>query len=244
MGGAGSDVEIGVRPGGNLITPDAPPSAGTLTTELGLRHTTTNYEAVSAVGCHCEGWGILVNPPDGVGQWSGWSHGVHGLSANAEVIRHEVNSLGVTSVVRLVGADYPVYVTQEYRRSSTRPELIEVDVSVESLAPPEAWPHVTYRRVVDWDVEPTPTREFVTVKADHPRVEFASDYGFAGPDPGSARPVLHNEGSFTAAGPYDQGTLFDVHVPLEDRPVRRRAALGSSGSTSVRRRITPGCWRR
>ncbi|WUD72017.1 hypothetical protein OG937_10060 [Streptomyces sp. NBC_00510] len=213
----GSEVEIGVQPGGNLITPGGRPSAGTRTTELGLRHKPTNYEAVSAVACHCEGWGIQVTPPGGVGQWSGWSHGVRGLSTNAEVMEFTTTATTAKSVVRLVGTDYPLYVTHEFEPSS-RPELYDVRVTVTSLAPPGDQPHITYRRVVDWDVEPTATQEYVTVKADHPNVEFASDYGLGDPDPASGRPKLHHEGSFTDAGPYDQGTLFDLNVPVEPVP--------------------------
>jgi hypothetical protein len=220
----GSEVEIGVQPGGNLITPGDRPSAGTQTTEVGLRHKPTNYEAVSAVACPCEGWGIEVTPPDGAGQWSGWSHGVYGLSQNAEVMEFTTTPTTAKSVVRLVGTDYPVYVTHEFKPSS-RPELYDVDVTVTSLAPPDAQPQITYRRVVDWDVEPTATQEYVTVKADHPNVEFASDYGLGGPDPASGRPQLHHEGSFTDAGPYDQGALFDFNVPVEPVPGDPNAGL-------------------
>ncbi|MGW4041890.1 hypothetical protein [Streptomyces sp. NPDC004721] len=219
-----SDVEIGVQPGGNLITPGGRPSAGTGTTQVGLRHKPTNYEAVSAFACHCEGWGIQVTPPEGVGQWSGWSHGVHGLSANAEVTEFTTTPTTAKSTVRLVGTDYPVYVTHEYKPSA-RPELYDVSVTVTSLAPPGDQPHITYRRVVDWDVEPTATKEYVTLKADHPNVGFASDYGLAGPDPGSGRPKLHHEGSFTDAGPYDQGTVLDVSVPVEPVPGDPNAGL-------------------
>ncbi|WP_199547197.1 hypothetical protein [Streptomyces sp. N35] len=224
-GSVGStDVQIGVQPGGNLITPGGTPSTGTKTTEVGLRHRPTNYEAVSAVACHCEGWGIQVTPPGGVGQWSGWSHGVQGLSENAEITEFTTTPTTAKSTVRLVGTDYPVYVTHEYRPSA-RPELYDVTVTVTSLAPPGDQPHISYRRVVDWDVEPTPLKEYVTLKADHPKVEFASDYGLAGPDPGSGRPKLHHEGSFTDAGPYDQGTVLDVNVPVEPVPGNPDAGL-------------------
>lgn len=216
-GVGGTEVEIGVQPGGNLIIPGTRPSAGTRTTELGLRHKPTNLEAVSDVACHCEGWGVQVIPPDGGASWSGWAHGVHGLSPNAEVLEFTTTPTTAKSVVRLAGLDYPMYVTHEYRPSA-RPELYDVTVTVTSLAPPGAEPHVTYRRVVDWDVEPTPLQEYVTLKADHPNVEFASDDGLAQPDPATGRPKLHNEGSFTDAGPYDQGTLIDINVPVEVVP--------------------------
>ncbi|WP_326791466.1 hypothetical protein OHA79_02005 [Streptomyces sp. NBC_00841] len=113
-----------------------------------------------------------------------------------------------------MGTDYPVYVTHEFKPSS-RGELYDVQVTVTLLAPPGDQPHITYRRVVDWDVEPTATQEYVTVKADHPNVEFASDNSLAQPDPSSGRPKIHHAGSFTDPGPYDQGTLFDFDVPVE-----------------------------
>jgi len=119
------------------------------------------------------------------------------------------------SKVRLSGTSSPVYVTHEFRPSSQK-QLYEVEVRIETEGPPEALPHVTYRRIVDWDVEPTPLEEYVTVNANHPNVEFASDHGLADPDPHTGRPFLFNQGSFTDAGPYDQGTLLDVHVPLTE----------------------------
>ncbi|MGW5179162.1 hypothetical protein ACWERY_33195 [Streptomyces sp. NPDC004082] len=214
IGGAATEVEIGVQPGGNLITPSGRPSAGVGTTDLGLRHKPTNYEGVSVAGCFCEGWGIEVTPPGGVGQWAGWSHGVQGLSDNAEIVEFSTTATTAKSVVRLVGTDYPITVTHEYRPSS-RPELYDVKVTVASEAPPGDQPSVVYRRVVDWDVEPTPLNEYVTLKADHDRVVFASDDGLAGPNPLTGRPWLHNSGSFTDAGPYDQGTLLDIDVPVD-----------------------------
>jgi hypothetical protein len=142
---------------------------------------------------------------------------VHGLSENAEVMEFTTTATTAKSVERLTGTSHPVYVTHEYRPSS-RPELYDVEVTIEALGPPEERPHITYRRVVDWDVEPSPTNEYVTVNAGHANVEFGSDYGLGGPDPGSGRPVKNNQGSFTDAGPYDQGTLFDFFVPLEEPP--------------------------
>ena len=216
-GVGGTEVEIGVQPGGNLIIPGRKPSAGTSTTELGLRHKPTNLEAVSDIACHCEGWGVQVTPPDGSAQWSGWAHGVSGLSPNAEVVEFTTTPTTAKSVVRLAGLDYPMYVTHEYRPSA-RPELYDVTVTITSLAPPGDEPHMTYRRVVDWDVEPTPLQEYGTMKVDHPNVEFASDDGLAQPDPATGRPKLHNEGSFTDAGPFDQGALIDINVPVEVVP--------------------------
>jgi hypothetical protein len=225
--GGPSLVDIGVQRGGNLIIPGERPSAGTQTTDLGLRFKPTNYEAVADVGCHCEGWGIQVTPPGGLGQWSGGSHGVSGLSPNAEVTRFEVTNTSVTSEVRLTGTSHPVYVTHEYRPSA-QPELFDVEVTIEVLGPPEERPHITYRRIVDWDVEPTPLAEYVTVRADHPKVEFASDHGLSiSADPALGRPVLFNQGSFTDAGPYDQGTLFDFFVPLEDPPGPETGNVGT-----------------
>jgi hypothetical protein len=41
-----------------------------------------------------------------------------------------------------------------------------------------------YRRVMDWDVEPTPFDEFVTIdKVTSTAVRFTSDEGFATADP-------------------------------------------------------------
>ncbi|MEV0490531.1 hypothetical protein [Streptomyces atratus] len=221
-----SGIEIGVQPGGNLISPGSPPSAGSKTTNLGIRHKATNFEGVAARGCHCEGWGIEVTPPGGVGQWSGYAHGLKGLSPNAKVTQFVTTDYQVVSIVRLTGTDYPVTVTHEFRPSS-RSSLYDVKVTITSEAPPGEVPHITYRRVVDWGVEPTPFNEFITVKADHEQVEFSSDDGRGDPDPASGRTKNHKEGSFTDEGPYDGGTMLDVNVPM--KPATGLPGVGLKG---------------
>src|SRR5207237_9850905 len=71
-----------------------------------------------------------------------------------------------------------------------------------------------YRRVMDWDIEPTAFREFVSVvtvqgasRAEN--VLFSSDDGFASANPLSARSAILFSGDAIDSGPSDHGALFD-----------------------------------
>jgi hypothetical protein len=80
-------------------------------------------------------------------------------------------------------------------------------------------PHVTLRRVLNWNADPTPRQEFVTVRAGDPQVVYSSDDGLASADPAAGRTKIREDGEFTDAGPYDQGALFDLTVPVAFDPV-------------------------
>ena len=69
-----------------------------------------------------------------------------------------------------------------------------------------------YRRVVDWDIEPTSFDEFVTIGMDMASdLVFTSNDGFASADPLAGRSDLGFIGSFSDAGPMDHGALFDFN---------------------------------
>ena len=78
----------------------------------------------------------------------------------------------------------------------------------------------TYRRVMDWDVEPTAFSEYVTIGARDGElpVEVATttNDGFADADPRSPATDLGARGLFTDVGPADHGALFDVALPELD----------------------------
>ena len=134
------------------------------------------------------------------------------------------------SVVR-VGNTFRV--THDYH-PSVSPNLYEATVTIENTTDHDV-NDVRYRRVMDWDVEPTAFNEFVTVVtiqgAERAKnVLWSSDDGFASANPLADpvknfnwydEPQCHGDptvpnsdphsciGDFTDAGPDDHGALFD-----------------------------------
>lgn len=225
-------VTLGVNEYGALHEGGCAPSSGDGTTDVGLRYRPTGAEGLAHVDkdedCPCEGWGAKAVLPEGKGSYSGWVRGrwIAGVDSTADVTPVSFTSTGSTarSVVRIEskGGLGALEVTQEFRPSA-REELFEIDVTVRASGERHEMPHVTFRRVMNWHAEPTGGQEYVTVRAEDPEVEYASDDGFASTDPAAGRIKIREDGSFTDAGPYDQGALFDLTVPMRHTDIEGNA---------------------
>ena len=113
-----------------------------------------------------------------------------------------------TTAVSVVDIGTTFRVTHDYHPSPSTPNAYEVSVSVKNISATAT--HLRYRRVMDWDIEPTAFSEFVTLfKGSSPFLDFTSNNGFATSDPLSGPSDLGQTGSFTDAGPADHGALFD-----------------------------------
>jgi len=201
-------IQLGVWNEGHLNVPGGPPSLQG-TTEVGLRYLPTGAES-TAPGCLCEGWGV----GDALTSQSGY--------ANEESCSEPVTNLVVesftstastaTSVVKVnVGGSDIFRVTHAYFPSPLTPYLYQVDVTIENIsgAPTE----VLYRRVMDWDIEPTAFDEFVTINAYAAGDLYRTDTnGFNCSDPFSFDSF--QPGPVTDAGPDDHGALFDFNFGL------------------------------
>ena len=205
--------------------PDPTPSG---TTTVGIRYVPTNNDATAA-GCACEGWGV-ADAASGLAGGSSVDN-APGLDYHLTPVSFTATATSATSVVDVTDADHPgekLRVTHAYAPSTVSKFLYRVDVSVENLgAAPVA--DLRYRRDMDWDAEPTPYNEWVTLKNVSSRqLLHSSDDGFASVNPldpdqprqsGSvcADPTgvceftdLGYEGEFpTATSPSDHGALFD-----------------------------------
>lgn len=96
-----------------------------------------------------------------------------------------------------------------YFHPSSSPNLYQVDITIKNNAPTPAG-DVRYRRTVDWDVEPTPFDEYVSInKGSSSKVLFASDNGFAYPDPLVDAGSINFSGNGDRVGPSDHGANFD-----------------------------------
>lgn len=178
------------------------------TTDIGLRYLPTNAEGV-APGCWCEGWGA-ADASSGV---TGFANADWGIE-NIRLVNFAIDSTtsGATSAISVVeiGTPATLRVTHDYHPSST-PNLYEVTVTIENVSSATVEPR--YRRVVDWDVEPTAYEEYVTIsRGSSSALLYSSDNGFEIADPlsqPSAIDAAHENTSFVDSGPDDYGTLFD-----------------------------------
>lgn len=194
-------VQLGVWDEGHLNVPGGDPSSGTGTTSMGLRYLPTGAEA-TAPGCLCEGWGVADATSGVAGYANEAVDGVVNLTPVGFVF-------DATSAVSTVEVGTTFRVTHDYHPSPDTANLYEVDVTVENISADPV--DLRYRRVMDWDIEPTAFNEFVTIQgtAAAADVLFASNNGFASANPLSGPSDLGQTGDFVDAGPSDHGALFD-----------------------------------
>lgn len=200
-------VLLAVNPTGELNTADGTGSAAG-PGDAGLEFLPTGNDSTSP-GCLCEGWGV-ADPATGV--WGGANIaelGAGGENLTLESFTHTGST--ATSVVTVNDGDGMPYfrVTHEYVPSAATPNLYQVNVTIENMSgAPIAT--VQYRRVMDWDVEPTAFSEFVTIDGGSASaLTYTSDDGFASSNPLSGPSSILGEGDMVDSGPSDHGALFD-----------------------------------
>lgn len=200
-------ILLAVNPTGELNTTDATGSAAG-PGDAGLAYLPTGNDSTSP-GCLCEGWGV-ADPASGV--WGGADLDTEGPGGtNLVVESFEFTGSTATSVVLVNdAANAPVFrVTHQYVPSPATKNLYQVNVIIENVSgAPIAT--VQYRRLMDWDIEPTAFDEFVTIQGGSASALFyTSDDGFASPNPLSGPSSIIFEGNGVDRGPGDIGALFD-----------------------------------
>ncbi len=216
-------IRMGVHAEGHLNVPGYDASSGTGTTTVGLRWMPTNADAL-APGCECEGWGI-ADIDAGLGGWANENFG------GTQDLTLQQAAFDTASGVSEVGAGVgsPFVVRHEFSIAQETANLFQVDVTITNNTTAAGYflglydygPLTpTYRRVMDWDVEPTAFSEYVTIgaKGGHlpPEVVQATNDGFASPDPRDPATDLGARGLFEDFGPGDHGALFDMQLPEID----------------------------
>jgi|GEM_PF-646522 len=196
-------VQLGINNEGHLNVPGGLPSSGTGTTVVGLRFLPTGAEA-TAPGCLCEGWGVA----DAVSGVAGFANQTVDGVRNMTLLDYTSNGTTAVSTVQ-IGSTFKV--THDYHPSFTA-NLYEATVTIENISSSNA--NVRYRRVMDWDVEPTPFSEFVTLvtiqgTTKAANVLFSSDNGFASANPLQGPSSILFTGDAQDSGPADHGALFD-----------------------------------
>ena len=200
-------ILLAVNPTGELNTSDAtgsPAGPG----DAGLAYLPTGNDSTSP-GCLCEGWGV-ADPASGV--WGGANIAREGPGGhNLAVDSFTYTGSTATSVVTVADDEGAPYfrVTHEYVPAAGTPDLYQVNVTIENLTG-DTIATVQYRRVMDWDVEPTAFDEFVTIdRGTASAITFTSDDGFASSNPLTGPSSILFTGNAVDSGPADHGALFD-----------------------------------
>ncbi|MEW5708840.1 MAG: PEP-CTERM sorting domain-containing protein [Pseudomonadota bacterium] len=198
------------------------------TTPVGLRYNPTGAES-TAPGCVCEGWGAGIVSL-GVSGYA--NRAVDGI-VNLSLVSFSATASTATSVVEILSpTGSPVLRVTHFYHPSPSANLYQVDVTIQNLSGTDlAAGDLVYRRVMDWDVEPTPFSEFVTIQgvpaalgiANGNNVRRTGNDGFdtanplaslsggsfaaGGINPCSAADMLNS--NFTDCGADDHGAVFD-----------------------------------
>lgn len=219
-------VGVGVNPEGHLnvdsralFPPDGLPSAAG-NVFFGVRFNATDGEA-TANGCLCEGWGAK----DAISGVTGYAN----VSVDADLLHPNgvqnltplsfvADATTAVSTVRIndaLGAGV-FEVTHDYHPSSV-PELYQVDVKVTNVSAVAT--ELRYRRVFDFDTDPTAFDEFMTIKGAvvAANVLAAHTDGFQTAQPGAVySPVIDpaflvdaKAADITDVGSSDIGAMFD-----------------------------------
>ena len=173
------------------------------TFNYGLRDIGTNWEA-TAQGCLCEGWGAAIA---GTGT-TVYANNASGTSAT--VISFASTASTATSIVSSVGGA-ALTVSHVYAPSASA-LLYQVEVTITNTSGADFTGATLYRRVMDWDIEPTQFSEYSTIQGGvgAANVLFTSNNGFADSNPFVAGGSIGGvTGDFVDSGPRDHGALFD-----------------------------------
>jgi hypothetical protein len=168
-------------------------------------------------GCPCEGWGVAAGLSGG-GRPAVFFNNSTG-SGGAGTVTTGFTPTTATSRVEMLGG--PVTVEHLYG-PSLAPEVFQAQVSITNTSLTDTLTDVVYRRVMDWDVSPTPFSEYVThvgveanLETNGGNVRYASNNGFASANPNDFAGTTGDFGEtsvnvdFTDLGPEDHGSVFD-----------------------------------
>lgn len=194
-------IQLGINNEGHLNVPGGTPSSGVGTTAVGLRFVPTNADG-TAPGCLCEGWGVA----DTITRLSGYAN----VYTNRGPVNLDLESFTSTASTAssVVTVDDTLRVTHNYVPSAT-PFLYNAQVTIENIGANSVG-DLRYRRVMDWDIEPTAFSEFSTIETGNASaVRFTSDDGFASANPLAGPSQLLFTGEAVDSGPSDHGALFD-----------------------------------
>jgi hypothetical protein len=184
-------VTLGVNPQGDLNDVGA---------VLGLTYNDTGNDG-SIEGSPAEGWGTGA---DGPLRFQGRANEQAGNDGYAVPVTFTSNATDAVSVVDILRDGVAALrLTQDFHPAPATPHLYEITTTLENLTDGPLT-DVRYERVMDWEVEPTATDEFVTINrgpAPPADLIYSDDNGFGDSFPFSDRDAA------TENGPIDEGTV-------------------------------------
>jgi hypothetical protein len=191
-------VTLGVNPQGDL---------NDLAAGVGLTYNDTGDDG-TIESTPAEGWGAGA---DGPLRFQGRANEEAGNDGYAVPVTFTSNATDAVSVVDILRDGEPALrLTQDFHPSPATPNLYEITTTLENLSGGPLT-DVRYERVMNWQVEPTATDEFVTINrgpTPPAGLIYSDDNGFGDNLPFSDRSAS------TANGPIDEGT---VNVDYVDR---------------------------
>ncbi|MBM3458156.1 MAG: hypothetical protein FJX77_06455 [Armatimonadetes bacterium] len=196
-------VALGVHSEAQLIVPGTTPSSGGQM-NVGIRLVNGQFESLSP-GCDCEGWGIADLARNIFGDANQDRGGPHNLAVES----FNVTPNSADSVVKAADA---FRVRHNYVPSALTPFLYVCNVTITNSEMIRSG-KIRYRRLMDWDVEPTEFEERVTIqRGNSANLVTSTDDGFAEANP--LRPLGEivagtRNVDFVDSGPEDHGAAFD-----------------------------------
>lgn len=208
-------VQLGVNNEGHLGICCYTPSAQTGTPWVGIRYLPTGND-FTAPGCVCEGWGAA----DATSGLTGYADvSVDGVQ-NLNLVSFSSTASTATSIVTINdGSGNPaIQVTHDFHPSPLTPYAYEATVTLKNVSAQAQ--DLRYRRVMDWDMEPTAFYERVTIDGSNPApsaLTYSSDNGFDTANPLGYKSQILNVGPptgsyFYHSGPADHGAHFDFDL--------------------------------
>ena len=255
-------VQLGVNSEGSLNYDCAGegdtgcPDPSAQTGVVGLRFAPMNLES-TAPGCLCEGWGV-ADAASGLTGSANEAIGNQNLTVDSFTAPTANQAISNVLISDPSIPGYAMRVVQDYHPSPLSPNLYVDTVTITNTGT-NPLTDLRYRRVMDWDIEPTAFDEWVTNQGTSPQLLFSSDNGFAPSDPLAGPSYIDSEavcgpaytgacqftdlgsgGTYpTTTSPDDHGGLFDFGLgalaPTESRSfnVYYGAANGEAAATQA-----------
>eukprot|EP01121_Diplochlamys_sp_Union-15-3_P007729 TRINITY_DN198_c0_g1_i4.p1 TRINITY_DN198_c0_g1~~TRINITY_DN198_c0_g1_i4.p1 ORF type:complete len:609 (+),score=94.61 TRINITY_DN198_c0_g1_i4:52-1878(+) len=217
-------VIIGVDYLGQLNAPYQPVLGLPLYDPLGINYiglrTGDGLLASTEPGCLCEGWGAYFTFDDDeefrigmVNSYDYYYATLFDLSLSGVQSGIDGGKTGSTLAVdynNFISVRHDVEVLDAY------PGAVKFTITITNLST-KIIKDLVYRRLMDWDIYPTPFSEFVKVEGGAAallagKLERFCDNGFEFPDSRSCLPLYVPINTDYDTGPRDVGSLFDVKV--------------------------------
>ncbi len=200
-------IRLGVNPAGELNDTGA---------DVGLEYMPTANDGTVA-GSPAEGWGAGAAGPTAF-QARANRNLPTDASINPISFTNTANTALSIADIRVGGAGgtRTLRVTHDIHPAPTTPNLYEITIKLENLTG-GTLTDVRYERLMDWDAEPTPFSEFVTVNrgpTPPSALIYSDDDGFADTFPftddnsGFTDPANTSNRNYTDKGPSDHGARF------------------------------------